>query len=110
MQQDVQKFKFFHQLQVTFYFSFELQNIYWYLFCIATPKFIGRVIGAREIRIGSDKVSIARLIVKVISGLQLNISPDNAIENGYISETTVTRRLTAQYQVNIMKCLLLIIL
>lgn len=51
----------------------------------------------------NDKVSISRLLVRVISGLQLNISPDNNIEmrseNGYVSETTVTRRLTAQYQV-----------
>ncbi|KAG6450078.1 hypothetical protein O3G_MSEX006376 [Manduca sexta] len=58
----------------------------------------GRVIGLREVRVGNDKVSISRLLVRVISGLQLNISPDTAIENGYVSETTVTRRLTAQYQ------------
>ncbi|XP_028040950.1 transmembrane protein 132B [Bombyx mandarina] len=58
----------------------------------------GRVIGVREVRVGNDKVSISRLLVRVISGLQLNISPDSAIENGYVSETTVTRRLTAQYQ------------
>lgn len=59
----------------------------------------GRVIGLREVRVVNDKVSISRLLVRVISGLQLNISPDTAIENGYVSETTVTRRLTAQYQV-----------
>lgn len=58
----------------------------------------GRVIGAKEIRVGSDKVSITRLLVRVVSGLQLNISPDSAVENGYIAETSVTRRLTAQYQ------------
>ncbi|XP_049867014.1 transmembrane protein 132E isoform X2 [Pectinophora gossypiella] len=58
----------------------------------------GRVIGLREVRVMNDKVSISRLLVRVISGLQLNISPDTAIENGYVSETTVTRRLTAQYQ------------
>lgn len=60
----------------------------------------GRVIGLREIRVVNDKVSISRLLVRVISGLQLNISPDSTIENGYVSETTVTRRLTAQYQVS----------
>ncbi|XP_057335778.1 transmembrane protein 132E isoform X1 [Microplitis mediator] len=58
----------------------------------------GRVIGAKEIRVGNDRVSIARLSVKVVSGLQLTISPDTAIENGYVAETSVTRRLTAQYQ------------
>ncbi|XP_063974726.1 transmembrane protein 132E [Diachasmimorpha longicaudata] len=58
----------------------------------------GRVIGAKEIRVGNDRVSISRLSVKVVSGLQLSISPDSAIENGYVAETSVTRRLTAQYQ------------
>ncbi|RZC37691.1 transmembrane protein 132B-like [Asbolus verrucosus] len=58
----------------------------------------GRVIGAKEIRVGSDKVGLSRLLVQVVSGLQLNISPDSSIENGYIAETSVTRKLTAQYQ------------
>lgn len=58
----------------------------------------GRVIGAREVRVGSDKVTITRLMVKVVSGLQLSISGDGSIDNGYIAETSVTRRLTAQYQ------------
>ncbi|CAH2990789.1 unnamed protein product [Chilo suppressalis] len=58
----------------------------------------GRVIGLREVRVVNDKVSISRLLVRVISGLQLNISPDSTITDGYVSETTVTRRLTAQYQ------------
>lgn len=58
----------------------------------------GRVIGTKEIRVGSDKVSISRLIVRVISGLQLSITPDSYVENGYVAETSVTRKLTAQYQ------------
>lgn len=58
----------------------------------------GRVIGSREIRVGSDKVSVSRLSVRVVSGLQLNINPDGALENGYVAETLVTRHLTAQYQ------------
>ncbi|ETN60007.1 hypothetical protein AND_008382 [Anopheles darlingi] len=58
----------------------------------------GRVIGAREVRVGSDKVTITRLQVKVVSGLQLSITNDATIENGYIAETSVTRKLTAQYQ------------
>lgn len=59
----------------------------------------GRVIGAKEVRVVNDKVSITRLQVRVVSGLQLSIVPDNAVENGYIAETSVTRKLTAQYQV-----------
>ncbi|KAJ9590650.1 hypothetical protein L9F63_016321, partial [Diploptera punctata] len=58
----------------------------------------GRVIGAKEVRVGNDKVSITRLQVRVVSGLQLSIVPDNAVENGYVAETSVTRKLTAQYQ------------
>ncbi|XP_054271015.1 transmembrane protein 132E [Macrosteles quadrilineatus] len=58
----------------------------------------GRVIGAKEVRVGSDKVSVTKLRVNIVSGLQLNISPDSAIDNGYIAETSVTRKLTAQYQ------------
>lgn len=58
----------------------------------------GRVIGAKEIRVGSDRVTITRLVVRVVSGLQLNITPENDKENKYIAETSVTRRLTAQYQ------------
>lgn len=60
----------------------------------------GRVIGAKEVRVGSDKVGLTRLSVQVVSGLQLNISPDSSIENGYVAETSVTRKLTAQYQVS----------
>lgn len=58
----------------------------------------GRIIGAKEIRVGSDKVNLNRIIVRVVSGLQLIIIPDNTNENGYFAETTVTRQLTAQYQ------------
>jgi transmembrane protein 132 len=62
----------------------------------------GRVIGAKEVRVGNDRVSVTRLSVRVVSGLQLSISPDTAIENGYVAETSVTRRLTAQYQVKLL--------
>lgn len=58
----------------------------------------GRVIGAKEIRVSSDRVTISRLAVRVVSGLQLNIAPDTAVDNGYVAETSVTRQLTAQYQ------------
>lgn len=58
----------------------------------------GRVIGSKEIRVGSDKENIVKLLVRVVSGLQLNINPDGVLENGYVAETLVTRHLTAQYQ------------
>lgn len=64
----------------------------------------GRVLGAKEVRVGSDRVSLTGLSVRVVSGLQLAITPDGvsgvpATNNGYIATTSVTRRLTAQYQV-----------
>ena len=59
----------------------------------------GRVIGAKEIRVGNDKVGLTKLSVQVVAGLQLNILPDSSIENGYMAETSVTRKLTAKYQV-----------
>lgn len=68
------------------------------LFQVLSP-ITGRVIGAKEVRVVNDKVNITRLQVRVVSGLQLSIVPDNAVENGYIAETSVTRKLTAQYQV-----------
>ncbi|GLH03410.1 Uncharacterized protein GBIM_09319 [Gryllus bimaculatus] len=58
----------------------------------------GRVIGAKEVRVGSDKVTVTKLVVRVVSGLQLSIAPDSTVENGYVAETSVTRKLTAQYQ------------
>lgn len=58
----------------------------------------GHVLVSKEIRVVSDKVTVARLAVNVVSGLQLNIRPDAAVENNYIAETSVTRKLTAKYQ------------
>ncbi|KAL1450920.1 hypothetical protein WDU94_003231 [Cyamophila willieti] len=59
----------------------------------------GRVIGVRELRVTNDKVTPTSLSVNIVSGLQLNIEPDSSgVENGYVASTSVTRRLTAQYQ------------
>ncbi|XP_014262222.1 transmembrane protein 132C isoform X2 [Cimex lectularius] len=58
----------------------------------------GRVLGAKEVRVLSDKVTITKLSASVVSGLQLAISPDTGVDNGYIAQASVTRKLTAQYQ------------
>nr|CAH7758294.1 unnamed protein product [Callosobruchus chinensis] len=57
-----------------------------------------RVYGSKEVRVGNDKVALTKLSVDVVSGLQLNISPDSTVENVYVVETAITRKLTAQYQ------------
>lgn len=59
----------------------------------------GHVLVSKEIRVVGDKVSVARLAVNVVSGLQLNVRPDAAADsNSYVAETSVTRKLTAKYQ------------
>lgn len=62
----------------------------------------GRVLGAKEVRVGSDRVTLTGLSVRVVSGLQLSITPEGGgapSNSGYVATTSVTRRLTAQYQV-----------
>ncbi|RXG71113.1 Transmembrane protein [Armadillidium vulgare] len=58
----------------------------------------GRVIGAKEIRVGTDKVWINRLQATIISGLTLSLQPDLQITDGYAAITTITPTLTAKYQ------------
>lgn len=59
----------------------------------------GRVIGAREVKVGSDKVWVSRLRAAVISGLTLSLQPDTHVPDGYSAITAVTPTLTAKYQV-----------
>lgn len=59
----------------------------------------GRVIGAKEIRVGGDRVTITQLKVSVVSGLQLSVRPNPDPTKGYIAYTSVSHKLTAKYQV-----------
>lgn len=59
----------------------------------------GRVIGAKEIRVTTDKVWISRLHATIISGLTLSLQPDLQTTDGYAAITTITPTLTAKYQV-----------
>lgn len=58
----------------------------------------GRVIGAREVRVGSDKETVTHLEVTVVTGLHLAVFPDDSIPNAFTAQTAITRRLTSQYQ------------
>ncbi|KAK7080407.1 hypothetical protein SK128_027623, partial [Halocaridina rubra] len=58
----------------------------------------GRVIGAREVRVVSDKVWVNKLRAAVISGLTLSLQPDSHLPDGYSAITAVTPTLTAKYQ------------
>ncbi|XP_068219709.1 transmembrane protein 132E [Palaemon carinicauda] len=58
----------------------------------------GRVIGAREVRVVSDRVWVTKLRAAVISGLTLSLQPDSHLPDGYSAITAVTPTLTAKYQ------------
>jgi len=61
----------------------------------------GRVLGAKEIRVLNEKVSITSMKVQVISGVQLSLFPDTDSDNEFIAETTITSKLSAKYQVRL---------
>ncbi|XP_014665244.1 PREDICTED: transmembrane protein 132E-like [Priapulus caudatus] len=58
----------------------------------------GRVIGARELRVGNDKVAVASLRVKVISGILLTLYPDHDVKDTYVARSAVQSTLTSKYQ------------
>lgn len=58
----------------------------------------GRVIGAREIRVSNDKVNVDDIQVTIVTGLQLSILRDEDFSNTYLAQTTISHKLTAQYQ------------
>lgn len=59
----------------------------------------GRVLGAQEIRVVNEKVSITSMKVQVISGVQLSLYPDSDSDNEFVAETIITSKLSAKYQV-----------
>ncbi|XP_022245421.1 transmembrane protein 132E-like isoform X1 [Limulus polyphemus] len=58
----------------------------------------GRVIGACEVQIGSDKTTITHLEVSVVTGLQLSVHPDDEMAKVFLAETAISHHLTTQYQ------------
>ncbi|KAF8792082.1 Transmembrane protein 132C like protein [Argiope bruennichi] len=58
----------------------------------------GRVSGAKEVRVGTDKESITHLEVTVITGLQLSVYPDESLPGVFVSQTAISHKLTTQYQ------------
>ncbi|XP_054719094.1 transmembrane protein 132E-like [Uloborus diversus] len=58
----------------------------------------GRVSGAKEVRVGTDKETITHLEVTVVAGLQLTVSPDETLPGGFVAQTTINHKLTSQYQ------------
>ncbi|XP_042904370.1 transmembrane protein 132E [Parasteatoda tepidariorum] len=58
----------------------------------------GRVSGAKEVRVGTDKETITHLEVTVVAGLQLTVTPDETLPGVFISQTSIHHKLTSQYQ------------
>ncbi|CAL1289115.1 unnamed protein product [Larinioides sclopetarius] len=58
----------------------------------------GRVSGAKEVRVGTDKETITHLEVTVITGLQLTVYPDESLPGVFVSQTAISHKLTTQYQ------------
>ena len=59
----------------------------------------GRLLGVQEIRVGKDRVTLERMSVGIVAGLEMDIRPDPYLHNGHIARTITQEKLTAKYQV-----------
>ena len=73
--------------------------IFYFITIQVLSPITGRVNGAQDIRVGSEKVWVNKLRAAVISGLTLSLQADLQIPDGYTAITTVTPTLTAKFQV-----------
>lgn len=65
----------------------------------------GRVLGRKDIRVVTERVSISSMKVQVISGVQLSLYPHSESDSEFVAETSTTSRLSAKYQVaNVFLC------
>ncbi|KAL3856880.1 hypothetical protein ACJMK2_011588 [Sinanodonta woodiana] len=62
----------------------------------------GRVIAAKEIRVGSDKVSVEKMSIQLVSGLTLDIQPSQEIVGALTALAKVHSKLLSQYQEGVM--------
>ena len=60
----------------------------------------GRVIGARDIRISSDKVTIEELLVTVITGITFNLAPENDILGVIVAHINRTNKFVRKNEVS----------
>ena len=57
--------------------------------------------GSKEIRVGKDKVELERLMVRVISGMSLDITEDKNIPGALLASVFLRDQLAAKQQVNL---------
>lgn len=61
---------------------------------------MGRVIGAEEVRVGNDKVTIERLEVDVLTGLSMMVSPNTELPGTLSTRVIRQEQLQKKYQVH----------
>lgn len=62
---------------------------------------MGRVVGAKEIRVGTNKVTIERLQVDVVTGVSLSIEPQPQLPGTLIAKVTRRETLHKKYQASL---------
>ncbi len=60
---------------------------------------MGRVIGAKEIKVGNNKVMIERLQVDVVTGISMEIDADTDLPGTLIARVIRKEQLQRKYQV-----------
>ena len=59
----------------------------------------GRVLGTKEVRVGNDKVSLERLEVAMVTGLQMDLEPEPELPGTLVARMSRTSQLRKKYQV-----------
>lgn len=63
----------------------------------------GRVIGAREVKVSSDRVNVDRLDIGVVSGLSVNVIKKADFPGALAVHVTKTKTLHHRYQVTVLE-------
>ncbi|XP_013410482.1 transmembrane protein 132C [Lingula anatina] len=62
----------------------------------------GRVVGACEVRVGTDKVSLEKLLVTMVTNLSVTIDPWQEMANTYVANIKIEQQLQRKYQEGIL--------
>ncbi|KAL5017671.1 hypothetical protein ScPMuIL_007260 [Solemya velum] len=62
----------------------------------------GRVMAAKEIRVGNDKVVVERLIVELVTGISLDLSLSEEVPGALTATATVENKILSKYQEGIL--------
>ena len=62
------------------------------------------MIGAKEVKVGNNKVSIERLNVDVVTGLEMDVHTEATLPGTLVAHLTRKEKLTKKYQVSKATC------